>query len=200
MQRFNRAQLDARPWKNGGGVTREIISRPHGAGLDAFAWRVSIADVAADGPFSVFDGVDRVIVLLEGKGVMLRAAGDGRAIRRLDEPFVPFTFSGDDRITSSLLAGPSADFNVMTRRGAAQAEVRVVRMSDRLVASRSGVLFAARGKWTVQTMTDEATSGSVDNPLRLDAGDGCWWDAESLAWQVEANTPDAVLLAARVHT
>ncbi|MEC4600651.1 HutD family protein, partial [Burkholderia vietnamiensis] len=48
------AALVASPWKNGGGVTREIAAYPPGAALDAFAWRVSVADVGAGGPFSRF--------------------------------------------------------------------------------------------------------------------------------------------------
>ena len=39
------ADLIASPWKNGGGVTREIAAYPHGAGFDTFIWRVSLADV-----------------------------------------------------------------------------------------------------------------------------------------------------------
>ncbi len=62
--RFDRATLPATPWKNGGGVTREIVCQPPGAGLAAFDWRVSIATIASDGPFSLFAGIDRVITLL----------------------------------------------------------------------------------------------------------------------------------------
>jgi uncharacterized protein len=39
------------PWKNGGGETTEIAVFPPGASLDAIAWRLSMASVAADGPF-----------------------------------------------------------------------------------------------------------------------------------------------------
>ncbi|MHB8295006.1 MAG: HutD family protein [Acidimicrobiales bacterium] len=33
------------PWKNGGGMTAEVVSAPEGTSLSDFAWRVSIADV-----------------------------------------------------------------------------------------------------------------------------------------------------------
>ncbi|MBV9975040.1 MAG: HutD family protein, partial [Hyphomicrobiales bacterium] len=49
------------PWKNGGGETTEIIASPEGAGLDEFDWRISMARVATDGPFSRFAGVDRTL-------------------------------------------------------------------------------------------------------------------------------------------
>ncbi|CAB3752768.1 Protein Ves [Paraburkholderia solisilvae] len=65
------ADLLAAPWKNGGGVTREIAAYPHAAGYDTFIWRVSLADVEQAGPFSRFAGVDRTLVLLSGAGMLL---------------------------------------------------------------------------------------------------------------------------------
>ena len=38
------------PWKNGGGTTAEVAVHPPGAGFEDFDWRISMADVAADGP------------------------------------------------------------------------------------------------------------------------------------------------------
>jgi environmental stress-induced protein Ves len=35
--------VPATPWKNGGGVTREIAVHPQGAGFDDFVWRLSMA-------------------------------------------------------------------------------------------------------------------------------------------------------------
>ena len=52
------------PWKNGGGSTTEIAVEPSGASLDTFAWRISVARVAADGPFSEFPGIDRTLAVL----------------------------------------------------------------------------------------------------------------------------------------
>jgi len=46
-------------WKNGQGITHEIAREP--ALGDAFLWRLSIAEVAADGDFSLFPGADRTI-------------------------------------------------------------------------------------------------------------------------------------------
>ena len=63
------------PWKNGGGHTTEIAAEPPGAGMASFAWRVSVADIAHDGPFSAFPGVDRTLVLLAGDGMRLATAG-----------------------------------------------------------------------------------------------------------------------------
>ena len=89
--RFHRSALPAQPWKNGGGVTREVLCLPEGSGFERFDWRVSIAHIASSGPFSSFPGVDRVITLLEGAGVHLRSA-DGAIDHRLDTPLAPFAF------------------------------------------------------------------------------------------------------------
>jgi environmental stress-induced protein Ves len=56
---FERAQLRASPWKNGGGVTREIACHPPQAGMQNFDWRISIAHIGSDGDFSVFTGSSR---------------------------------------------------------------------------------------------------------------------------------------------
>ena len=49
------------PWKNGGGTTTEVAVSPEGAGLDHFDWRISMARVEQDGPFSTFPGIDRTL-------------------------------------------------------------------------------------------------------------------------------------------
>lgn len=114
----------ALPWKNGGGITREIAAAPDGAGTGTFDWRVSLAEVAADGPFSSFPGVDRVLTLAEGAGMDLDVGGRHR---RVAERFVPQTFPGDRPTHCALLAGPVVNLNVMYRRGRAAARVEVVR-------------------------------------------------------------------------
>ncbi len=113
--------LPASPWKNGGGATRTLVVSPEGAGFDDFDWRISIADVASSGDFSRFPGVDRIIVLLTGAGMILHI-NEG-SVLPLTTPFQPLPFRGDEMVSSRLLNGPVRDFNVMTRRGRARASV-----------------------------------------------------------------------------
>jgi len=61
------AELAIVPWRNGGGVTREVLAARSGSDPHDFDWRISIADVNASGPFSPFPGVDRIIILVEGE-------------------------------------------------------------------------------------------------------------------------------------
>jgi environmental stress-induced protein Ves len=150
LHRFALAELPATPWKNGGGSTREIACCPPGAGLHSFDWRVSIATIDRSGPFSVFAGVDRCIVLLAGDGVALDAPQAGWQ-HRLDSPLQPFTFSGDDAVDCTLLGGTSTDFNVMTRRGTLCADVQALHAPASLPATPQGLLLAVRGTWQVHS-------------------------------------------------
>lgn len=101
-------------WKNGGGETTEIIVSPEGASLDAFEWRVSMAHVASNGPFSLFPGIDRTLAVLEGNGIKLRV--DGRELD-LTMASKPFAFPADSSSGADLIDGPIVDLNVMSRRG-----------------------------------------------------------------------------------
>ncbi|MEU6890358.1 HutD family protein [Streptomyces sp. NPDC046557] len=118
------ADRPAASWKNGGGVTREIAAGPEGAGMEDFLWRVSLADVTADGPFSAFPGVDRTLTLAEGAGMDLTIGGERRLV---DERFVPQHFPGGHPTECRLLGGPVVNFNVMYRTEVVEAEVAVVR-------------------------------------------------------------------------
>ena len=153
--RFALAELPATPWKNGGGTTREVAAWPPGASVQDFDWRISVATIAADGPFSAFAGIDRVITLLAGDGVLLQGAGWSHA---LDEALAPFAFAGDEPVQATLLGGASEDFNVMTRRGRCQAQVRVVRTAQPIAmdAGTAGLLLAAQGDWQWQPQGNTA--------------------------------------------
>lgn len=109
------------PWKNGGGVTTEIMAWPPAAGLDDFDWRISMAQVASGGPFSVFPGIDRTLTVLAG--TMRLQAGEAQAAV-LSPQSQPYAFSGDACTEAVLIDGPVLDFNVMTRRGRLSHEVR----------------------------------------------------------------------------
>ncbi|WP_405823143.1 HutD family protein [Streptomyces sp. NBC_01390] len=116
------------PWKNGGGTTREVASGTVHAPLasiepaDGFDWRVSVADVDAGGSFSAFPGIDRVITLVEGAGMVLTVDGTPYPVG----PLSPFAFPGDAATDCRLEAGAVRNMNVMTRRGQATAQVRII--------------------------------------------------------------------------
>lgn len=99
-------------WKNGLGWTREIVRHP-GQG-DQWDWRLSIAEVDKDGPFSAFENIDRELVLLSGEGMLLKFA-DGETVS-LHPPHGSLRFAGERELTAELVSGPTQDFNVMWQR------------------------------------------------------------------------------------
>jgi environmental stress-induced protein Ves len=187
LQRFNVADLPAMPWKNGGGVTREIVCQPSGADMGSFDWRVSIAHIASDGPFSAFPGIDRVITLLSGGGVHLSSA-DGQVNHRLDSPLAPFVFSGEAAIHARLLEGACHDFNVMTRRAVCSASLQLLRSASDWQASSQGLFMAVQGNWQL-----EGAGTQMLLPQQ-----GLWWSDAVMAWRLIPQGPDATLLALKI--
>ena len=122
MQRFTAKDYRRMPWRNGGGTTTELVvaQRPDEA---RFLHRLSIADVASDGPFSRFEGYDRHIMLLDGAGMMLD--GHAHGIIDLTVPLVPRSFSGDWNVMGTLVAGPVRDFNLIVDRARASSSLEV---------------------------------------------------------------------------
>jgi environmental stress-induced protein Ves len=109
-------------WANGGGFTHEVATSPEGAGLGDFEWRISVAEVSESGAFSTFHGVDRVLVLLDGEGMTLTIDGVATPAPRHQ----PVRFAGESTTSCALHSGPTTDLNVMVRRGACEARVRIL--------------------------------------------------------------------------
>ncbi|HYM86629.1 MAG TPA: HutD family protein, partial [Pseudoxanthomonas sp.] len=105
-------------WKNGTGWTRAIVRVPDRPDWD---WRLSIAEIEQDGPFSLFPGIDRELVLIHGNGLRLRF--DDGETRELQPPHARIRFAGERVVHGELLNGPTHDFNLMWRRDAVAAEL-----------------------------------------------------------------------------
>ncbi|MGH8177816.1 MAG: HutD/Ves family protein [Steroidobacter sp.] len=99
------------PWRNGGGVTFEIAREPQNA--DAFDWRLSLARLDRDGPFSDFSGYQRALTLLQGAGCNLY--GLGARPKVLNEIGATVLFSGAAAVSCELISGPCSDLNLMVR-------------------------------------------------------------------------------------
>lgn len=102
--------VPASPWRNGGGVTRELLAWPQAAD---WSCRLSVAEVTQDGPFSRFEGVQRWFAVLDGAGVSLGLDGQWVELRG---DSAPFGFDGATPVDCRLLAGPTRDFNLMVRQ------------------------------------------------------------------------------------
>ena len=146
----------ATPWKNGGGSTTEIAVEPPGASLDTFDWRISMATVAADGPFSEFPGIDRTLAVVNGKGLILTI---GRtAPVRLECGSAPVSFGGDVPTSARLSAGEIADLNVMTRSSRFSHRLRRIRQPAycELDGNDIAVVLSFNGNTTLASDQDVA--------------------------------------------
>jgi uncharacterized protein len=112
------SEFKAMPWKNGGGITHEILKEERDGKL---LWRLSIAEVASDGPFSLFPGLSRILTVIEGEGLELTAPD--RVLHAL--PLHPAAFPGDLAITSKRIDGDVRDFNVIFDDNIVAADVTV---------------------------------------------------------------------------
>jgi environmental stress-induced protein Ves len=151
-ERITLGELVPQAWKNGAGLTRELAVSPLEASSEHFDWRISVAEVTRDAPFSAFPGVDRCIVLLRGAGMRLRAAS-GAWVQQLVEPLEPFRFSGDDAVDATLIAGESSDLNVMVRRGRYRCDVNAMRETSTTAAADAGLLLCCEGEWRINAAT-----------------------------------------------
>ena len=151
------------PWANGRGVSYEVMREADATG--EWSWRVAIAPIVEDGPFSVLPGVHRELTLLEGEGLVLTIDGNMVQCRRGEV----VDFSGDAHTHAALTSGPVVDLNVMSRAGH-ERSMKVVEGSaeidhfDCLVAlDQSTVVFEGT---TIELSTRDALIGGGSATLR----------------------------------
>lgn len=113
------------PWKNGGGLTKEILKAP--ADAAEFDWRLSLATIGRPGPFSSFEHYDRTLVLVRGAGVELDFGAHGRAVLRA--PGQLAAFDGAWATSCTLIDGPSSDLNLIISKTRAEAQTRLLQVT-----------------------------------------------------------------------
>lgn len=114
-------------WKNSGGTTRELLAWP---GPADWVFRLSVAEVKADGPFSNFAGVKRWFAVLSGAGVRLRLGAQAPYEEHaLTADSAPFCFDSALPVDCTLIDGATQDFNLMLRAEHARAQMRRVTSS-----------------------------------------------------------------------
>lgn len=191
------------PWKNGLGITREVISQPAADDMDGFDWRISLATVGASCPFSVFAGIDRTIAVLHGDGMQLTV--DGRQEPPLLVGSPAFAFSGDAEVQAICLGGETLDLNMMSRRGRFVHRMTKIDVSDAqtlsVTADTVAVVFRDEALVAIDSLRSEVGLGDVlvglYGPLELAVvprGSGCiLYIIEVTA--VSSETPDAEQVA-----
>jgi environmental stress-induced protein Ves len=156
----------AQPWRNGGGITREIIAVPAGAGDDDFLWRASIATISAAGPFSLWPGVDRALLPLCGE---LRLTIGNEPERQVEVGEPAILFGGEEAVAAHTVGGPCTVFNLMVRRGRMRMRV------ERWMAARASIagqcLLLAEQPTTVRIDSQTADLARDDTLLLSPAAD-----------------------------
>jgi environmental stress-induced protein Ves len=131
-------RVEPRPWKNGGGAARELLCWPDEAG---WSLRVSLAEIARDGPFSDYSGCERWFAVVSGAGVVLALRG-GRAL--LEPATAPLRFDGAEAPHCELLGGPTTDLNLIVRSQAGRGAMAIARPDEEhLSAAAWRGLYAA---------------------------------------------------------
>lgn len=148
-------------WKNGAGWTSEILRVPD---QESWDWRLSIAEIEADAPFSAFPGIDRELVLLSGNGVRLRFE-DG-AVHTLLPPHDKLRFAGERALVGELVDGLTRDFNLMWRRDAVDAA-----LWHRPLVGTMVVFVEPADTWVLHLLAGQARFADGSGLGQLGAGD-----------------------------
>lgn len=166
MEIIRFSSIRPEPWRNGGGVTREIARHPRGASDGSWDWRVSIAEVGKAGDFSAFPGMERVISVIDGELLVLTVDGEEHAMER----YRPFRFSGDAATSSALPTGDIRDLNVISRRGAFKGYLSILELSKKRAhpVFEGQLAILLEGKASVaEGPGDGAGGGTGGEPVEL---------------------------------
>jgi uncharacterized protein len=159
------ASLCTQAWANGAGTTTVIDSGPDDA---IWQWRLSIADITREGPFSTFVDTRRQFVPLDAP-VQLRF-DDQRSTTLLRLSVTHF--DGADAPHAYLPDGPTRAFNLMLR-GTAQGELLA-----RPLNGNMWLPLRAGWRWYVHMLGGRAEIQAGDERTTVDAGSHIWIDAQ----------------------
>ncbi len=152
-QSITAANITPQAWHNGGGLTRELLLWPPNASPLDWQVRITLAEVAQDGPFSPFPGVQRHFVVVVGCGLSLRWPSDS-AWQALQPGHSPLSFDGGQPPDCRLLrrapgdpAGHSTDLNLMTRGLQGQMSAMQPHVAMPFTCAQRGFFAAQTGRW-----------------------------------------------------
>jgi environmental stress-induced protein Ves len=162
-------------WRNGSGSARDIAVHPAGAGMsERFGWRVTLAEIDRDGPFSVYEPeIERVITLLDGAGFDLEF--DAAPGISLAEQHMPARFRGHWQADCRLKGARCIVFNILYDDRAFSSQTHIIRpgVDQPMVFSppgRQSILFCLNGRFEIKAAEQseqQSTSGSGAHPVQL---------------------------------
>lgn len=110
MARVRLADVAPTPWRNGGGVARDLLLWPTPADVQV---RINVADIERSGPFSDFSGWRRLFALVDGDPVELTVDG---TVHRVAPGGPPCLFDGGATTSCRLPGGPARALNLVVRQ------------------------------------------------------------------------------------
>ncbi|MDA9400754.1 HutD/Ves family protein [Bradyrhizobium sp. CCBAU 45389] len=145
------------PWKNGGGIFTDIAGA-HRADSpvkdwNSLLWRFASTPIVAPGPFSYMPGIDRLQMVVKGRGLVLKSPE-----REFDErePFTTVRFTGELEIVTALEDGPVEVVNLMARRGAAEIELVALREpGGRVLSAGTHLIYAVSGDCSIRLNSED---------------------------------------------
>lgn len=167
MEIIRFADLKPQPWRNGGGITRQIAGHTGTAPAPdgGWDWQVSIAEVTKAGDFSPFPGMERVLTVVDGELLLLTVDGAEQPL----EKYRPFRFPGGAATACSLPTGDVRNLNVITRAGSYKGFTFIIEISKKrahpLFAGQLGILLQGQA-----TASDGAHEPEVLNRYDAVAG------------------------------
>jgi environmental stress-induced protein Ves len=145
------------PWKNGGGIFTDIADA-HRADApakdwDSLLWRFAFTPIVAPGPFSYMPGIDRLQMVVGGRGLVLKSPSQDFDER---EPFTTVRFTGEMEVVTALEAGPVEVVNLMARRGAAEIELLALREpGERPLFAGTHLVYAVSGECSIRLNSED---------------------------------------------
>ncbi|MXP21774.1 hypothetical protein GIY30_10480 [Gordonia sp. HNM0687] len=171
------ADLAATPWRNGGGVTRRIVT---GGPADGPDWTLSIADIDSSCRFSQFPGMDRTAVVVGNDPVELTVNDTTHTLALLDR----VTFAGEDIVSATPIRRPTRLLNLMMQR-----------------ATCDGTLTLRHVRGTVDAVTDDTVALVVlAGHLIIDQQQLRRWDTVVLTDLTPQIRGAATVAAVRLHS
>ncbi|HEX7387750.1 MAG TPA: HutD family protein [Castellaniella sp.] len=188
-------ETPVQPWKNGGGLTRQLAIHPDSANPDDCIWRVSAAEINTSGPFSIWSGYDRILMMTDGDAIQLTRTDTGGVTHM--GPGSRLYFAGETPYTAELLGGPAHDFNLMLRRKHAHGCVDL-RRSAQAIALRPGetILHCTQGVFRLDFPP------RMGGPRTLAIGDTLHLTLDyipAFRLNIQPETPNACLVDARIN-
>lgn len=188
LRRVVRSSLERMPWRNGRGWTSIVTEHPE---TGQTLWRVSIAEIQQASPFSLFPGLDRTAVLIQGDPFTLIGPDRRWALHQIGDTAC---FPGELEVHNTSPEQTALVWNVMTHRERCRTEISLSQEQVFPMPAGTQVLV-----WVLEGSYD--VKGTALPPrIQIDAGEGLHWSGQTQGPILVPASEPARLLCTRIFT